>query len=438
VEWLDIGNMIGDVALVGGMRRSSQITFSDLDDEAMRHAKDFPFPKHRAMSNNSAVYSGRPDLISFMREWTALAASGSGERGIFNLAAAMKAGERREASEHLRTNPCGEILLRADLGQFCNLSEVVVRSHDDLGDLQEKTRLAVWLGAMQASLTNFPFIRRSFREISERERLLGVSLTGQLDHPSILSAENLQALKRTAIQECREACAALGIPMSASVTTGKPSGTVSQLVNCASGAHPRYARHYLRRYRVGADDPIFHLMRAEGVPFVPEVGQRPEDVETRRAELVARGHAPQEAARFIKPWAEAEVTTWVVEFPEAAPEGAVTRDEVSAIDQLEWYLKLRQNWCEHNQSMTVYVRDDEWLRVGDWVYRNFDQLIGVSFLPYDGGRYELAPYQEITAEEYRRRVAARPAIDFSRIGKYEREGIGADSYACAGDSCELK
>lgn len=440
IEWLDVGNMIGDVVLLGGARRSSQITFSDLDDEAMRHAKDWPFPKHRAMSNNSAVYDGTPSQLTFLREWTSLATSGSGERGIFNLAAARTASARREVSDDLRTNPCGEILLRADSGQFCNLTEVVVRAGDVLVDLEEKTKIACWLGAIQACLTDFPFIRPSFREACERERLLGVSLTGQMDNPGVLSVENLRRLKAIALAETATACSTLGIPMSAAVTAGKPSGTVSQLVDCASGAHPRYAPYYIRRYRISGSDPLFHLMRAQGVTFSPENGQGPADVARRRAELVAQGHSAEGAAAFVEDWREADVDTWVAEFPEKAPDGAITRDDVSAIDQLEHYLKLKQAWCEHNQSMTVYVREDEWLKVGTWVHEHFDQIVGITFLPHDGGNYQQAPYQAIDRAEYEARKARFPALDYARIGPYEEQGdlgVAGASYACHGDSCEL-
>ncbi len=439
IEWLDLGNMIGDVVLLGGARRSSQITFSDLDDDEMRHAKDWPFPKHRAMSNNSAVYDGKPTQRMFLREWSALAMSGSGERGIFNLEAARQASSRRESSEHLRTNPCGEILLRVDSGQFCNLTEVVVRAGDQLPDLEEKVKVASWLGAMQACLTDFPFIRPSFREACERERLLGISLTGQMDNPTVLTAENLTSMRNAAITETREACGALGISMSVAVTAGKPSGTVSQLVDCASGAHARHAAHYIRRYRISGDDPLFHMMRAQGVAFTPENGQGPADVAKRRAEAIAQGHSSDGAAALIKDWKSDDVTTWVVEFPEKAPAGAITRDDLSAVDQLEHYLKLKQNWCEHNQSMTVYVRENEWLRIGEWVHEHFDQIVGITFLPYDGGTYEQAPYEAIDAAEYARRKAAFPAIDFRAIGPYEdgEAALGVASYSCHGDSCEL-
>jgi len=413
VEWLDVGNMCGLVTEVGGIRRAAEISFSDLESYAMRHAKDFPIAEQRRQSNNSAVYHGKPDMITFMREWTALAASGSGERGIFNLEAAQKACPRRESSAFFRTNPCGEINLRVDTGEFCNLSEVIVRSTDTFASLQEKVKSAVWLGAMQACLTDFPFLRSSFKEMCEKERLLGVSLTGIMDNPKLMTNDRLEDLREVAIRECRKACKALGINMSTAITTGKPSGTVSQLVNCASGGHPRYDKYYIRRYRISATDPLYRMMKAQGVKFVPEVGQGPE---------------PE------------NVMAWVVEFPEAAPVRALTRHDVSAIEQLGWYLKLKKHWCEHNQSMTVYVKENEWLQVASWVYDHFDDISGVSFLPFDGGKYELAPYESITKEEYEKRFLELPAIDYSQLAKYENDDntTGASTPACSGNVCELR
>ncbi len=439
IEWLDIGNMIGEVVVVGGVRRASEITFSDLDDEAIRHAKDFPIPPHRYMSNNSAVYNGKPDLITFMKEWTALAASGSGERGIFNLKAAMQASDRRKPSEHFRTNPCGEINLRADMGEFCNLSEVVIRSKDTFLTLAEKVKSAVWLGAMQACLTDFPFIRPSFSKICEEERLLGVSLTGQMDNYKLLTSDRLADLKEIAIKECRQACKALGINMSAAITTGKPSGTVSQLVNCASGAHPRFAKYYIRRYRISATDPLYKMMKAQGVPFLPENGQGPEDVEIARKAMVAKGRSPSEAKILIPDWSEDQVLTWVVSFPECAPAKALTRHDVTAIEQLEWYLNIKNNWTEHNQSITVYVRDDEWLKVGSWVYDHFDDISGISFLPYDGGEYKQAPYEELTMNEWTALNQSFPKIDYSQLSQFEQDDFttGAQLYACSSGNCEL-
>jgi len=439
IEWLDIGNMIGEVVVVGGVRRSSEITFSDLGDEEMRDAKVWPFPQHRAMSNNSVCYKEKPNIFQFMTEWSALAASGTGERGIFNLEAAMNASPRRKKNPHLRTNPCGEINLDVLTGEFCNLTEVVVRAGDTWDILCDKVKAAVWMGAMQSCLTDFPYLRPSWKQKCEEERLLGVSLTGQMDNPKLMTEEKLEMLRGYAVKVCKKACKALGINMSVAITTGKPSGTVSQLVNCASGAHPRFAKHYLRRVRIDAKDPLFHMMRAQGVPFTPENGQRQEDVERKRQELVGSGKTWEEACVIVPDWKEENVMMWVVAFPEAAPRGAITRHDVSAIEQLEWYLKVKKNWCEHNQSITVYVRDEEWLKVGSWVFEHWNDISGISFLPYDGGKYEQAPYEEIDEALYKVLVKDFPKIDYTQLSKFENDDntSGAKSYACSGDKCEI-
>jgi ribonucleoside-triphosphate reductase len=467
LEWLDIGNMVGDAVVVGGVRRASEISFSDLDDDAIRFAKDFTrgvIPRHREMSNNSVAYRVRPDMITFMREWTALAASGSGERGIFNIQAAMNACERRakmdpaflakygyktweDLAVFLRTNPCGEIFLIAILGEFCNLSEVVVRAKDTLLSLIQKVKTAVWLGAMQACLTEFPFLRPSFADVCREERLLGVSLTGQMDNIAVLTEDNLRTLKQVAIAEARKASKALGINMPAAITTGKPSGTVSQLVDAASGAHPRYAKFYLRRYRISATDPLFRMMKDQGVEFVPENDQGPESIGRRREELIATrkqaGFAPltlEELKVLVPDWDPDQVQTWVVAFPIKAPEGAVTRSDVTAVQQLEWYLRVKKAWCEHNQSMSVYVRDEEWLAVGSWVYEHFDEIGGISFFPYDSGGYSLAPYEELTEEQWKTADAAFPRIDYTQLGRYEEDDntTGAQQLACsAAGGCDL-
>jgi ribonucleoside-triphosphate reductase len=440
VEWLDIGNKIAEVVVVGGVRRSSEITFSDLDDVAMRSAKDFSqgaVPLHRYMSNNSAVYNGRPDLATFLTEWVALAKSGSGERGIFNAATALDYAPRRSPAL-LRSNPCGEILLRDS--QFCNLSEVVVRKNDTFATLSDKVKSAVWLGAMQSCLTNFPYLRADFAKNCEEERLLGVSLTGQMDNPKLLTAERLEDLRDVAIAEARKACKALEINMSVAITTGKPSGTVSQLVDAASGCHPRFAKHYIRRVRISSSDPLCKLLRSQNVPMDPEVGQGPERVNKRRQELLALGRDADEAKILVPDWdGESLVDTWVIPFPEKAPTGATLRDDMTALDQLEWYKKVRTSWCEHNQSLTVYVRDNEWLDVAVWVWNNFDLVCGVSFLPYDGGHYKLAPYEEISAATYSELKDKFPTIDYSRLSEFEKEDntTGAQSLACTAAGCEI-
>lgn len=438
-EWLDIANVIGDVVVVGGVRRSSEITFSDLNDDLIRNAKTGAFPPHRFNSNNTVAYKAKPDPITFMSEWTALAASGSGERGFFNLAAVQKyLPERRKYTDELRTNPCGEILLRPF--QFCNLSEVVVRANDDFDDLITKVKAAVWLGAMQATYTDFPFIRPEFKKNCEEEALLGVSLTGQMDNPKLMTEEKLEILKKYAVKEARKASAALGINMAAAITTGKPSGTVSQLVDSASGCHPRYSPFYLRRYRISATDPLFKMMRDQGVKFSPENGQGPDEVERRRKELMDKfGRSKLEAKMLIPDWTEDQVNTWVCAFPSKSPKGAITRENVTALEQLEWYLKVKKHWAEHNQSVTVYVKPDEWLEVGAWVYKHFDDIVGVSFLPYDSGNYKQAPYEEITKEQYEKALSEFPKIDYSQLSKYELDDgtTGAQQYACVGGACEL-
>lgn len=440
-EWLDIGNVIGDVVVVGGVRRSSEITFSDLDDDLIRNAKTGVFPQHRHNSNNSALYNSKPDSITFMREWASLAASGRGERGFFNLTAIKNhIPARRKWTDEFRANPCGEILLRPF--EFCNLTEVVVRAKDDFDDLITKVKVAVWLGAMQSTLTDFPYIRPLFKKNCEEERLLGVSLTGQMDNPALMSEEKLEILKKYAIKEAKKASAALGIPMSAAITTGKPSGTVSQLVDAASGAHPRFAPYYLRRYRLAGTDPLFLMMRDQGMVFTPENGQGPESVEERRLELKTRyGRSEEEAKLLVPDWDEKTVNTWVCAFPIKAPKNGLTNKDVGAIDQLEWYLKMRKKWCEHNQSVTVYVKDAEWMKVGAWVYDHFDELVGVSFLPADEGKsaYKQMPYEEITKEQYEVALGKLPAIDYSQLSKYElSDGTqGASELACTSGNCEI-
>lgn len=408
LECHDICCKIAEIVVVGGVRRSSLISFSDLDDELLMTAKNPPIPPHRYMSNNSAIYESKPDSVKFMREWYNLAASGSGERGIYNVSNLEKYAPRRNFKGDERANPCAEILLRPY--EFCNLSEVVVRPSDSFDDLVEKVRVAVWVGAIQSTYTKFKYVRDKWRKNCNEERLLGVSLTGQLDNPKLLTEEKLQILREYAIKTARKASKQLGINLSTAITTGKPSGTVSQLVDCSSGCHPRYSKFYYRRVRISATDPLFHLLRDSGVPYKEEVGQDPKNPDT-----------------------------WVITFPVKAPKNALIRSEIGAIEQLEWYKRIQQNWCEHNQSATIYVRPDEWAEVGAYVYRNFDDIIGVSFLPYDGGHYDLAPYQEITEEEYTRAKKSFPKIDYTKLSEYEKEDntTGAQNLACSSGSCEI-
>ena len=409
LEAHDICNQIAEIVVVGGVRRSSQISLSDLDDKEMRHAKEWPFPIKRAMANNSAIFREKPSAAEFLKEWSSLALSGTGERGIFNLDAAQKrAPSRRYAPLIQGTNPCGEIMLR-DM-EFCNLSEVVVRAEDDLDTLLDKVETATWIGVIQSTFTYFPYLREAWKKNCDVERLLGVSLTGQMDNPSVINSEALKALKSRVLRISRKASKLLGVNVPVATTCVKPSGTVSQLVDSASGVHPRYSEYYIRRYRISSRDPLFKLMRDSGIKASPEVGQ------TKR-----------------------NATTWVLEFPVKSPDGCITRKNVTALDQLKHYKNLQHNWCEHNASMTVYVRDDEWFDVGNWVYQNWEIINGISFLPYDGGKYKLAPYEEIDARTYERLIKKLPRIDYKQLSKYELEDNtqGKAEYACNGDKCEI-
>ena len=409
LEAHDICNQIAEIVVVGGVRRSSQISLSDLTDMEMREAKEWPFPIKRAMANNSAIYREKPSAADFLIEWGALAKSGTGERGIFNLSSAQaKAPSRRYAPLIQGTNPCGEIMLR-DM-QFCNLSEVVVREDDDLDTLLDKVETATWIGVIQSSFTDFPYLRKEWKKNCDVEALLGVSLTGQMDNPSVLTSEALAALKSRVLRISRKASGILGTKMPAATTCVKPSGTVSQLVDSASGVHPRFSQYYIRRYRIAARDPLFNMLKDLGIKANPENGQQ-----------------------------ELDASTWVLEFPVKSPEGCVTRADVSALDQLKHYKNLQHNWCEHNASMTVYVRDDEWFEVGNWVYQNWDIINGVSFLPYSGGKYQLAPYEEIDHRTYERLIKGQPVIDYKQLSQYENQDNtqGKAEYACVGDKCEI-
>jgi len=409
LEAHDICNQIAEIVVVGGVRRSSQISLSDLESDSMRHAKDWPYPIKRAMANNSAIYKEKPSAAEFLKEWGSLALSGTGERGIFNLSAAQsKAPSRRYAPLIQGTNPCGEIMLR-DM-QFCNLTEVVVRPDDDLDSLLDKVECATWLGVIQSTFTSFPYLRKEWKKNCDVERLLGVSLTGQMDNPTLMNSEALKALKSRVLRISRKASSLLGVNMPAATTCVKPSGTVSQLVDSASGVHPRWSDYYIRRYRIAARDPLFKMLKEQGVPCKPENGQ------TKR-----------------------KASTWVLSFPVKAPEGCVKRTDVSALDQLKHYKNLQHNWCEHNASMTVYVRDEEWFEVGNWVYQNWDIINGVSFLPYDSGLYKQAPYEEIDRRTYESFIKKVPLIDYSQLSKYEMEDNtqGKAEYACVGDKCDI-
>ena len=429
IEAHDIMCMVAEIVMVGGFRRASLISFSDVDDPEMRDAKDWSkgnFPSIRYMANNSAVYHGRPNRDVFDREWTSLRNSGSGERGFYN----MQARNILRRKSECRSNPCGEILLRFKRalnpwtgegggGQFCNLTAAVMRPHDTLETMAEKVQVATWLGAIQASYTHFPYLRPAWKELCDEDRLLGVDITGQCDNPALSGdPEAMSYLNAVARSTAIIAADTLGINRPAAITCGKPSGNSSQFVDCASGFHPRYAKHYLRHVRISSKDPLFHLIRDQGVPLFKENGQE---------------NLPDE-----------DVDVWVAQFPVKAPDGAMTRDDETAVEQLNRYLGVMNTWCAdkgHNQSATIYVRDNEWDEVGQWLWDNFDEVTGLSFLNYDesGTKYRLPPYVEITEEEYKDAMSKMPNVDFSALSYYETrdEGEGAMEPACVGGACTL-
>ena len=416
VECHDLVCKIADVVVVGGVRRSALISLSNLSDDRMRVAKSgrwWETEPQRALANNSAAYTERPDMEIFIKEWQALIESKSGERGIFNrVAAKKKAAEfgRRDPNHEFGTNPCGEIVLRS--AGLCNLTEVVIRAGDTLDDLMDKVEVATIMGTFQSTLTNYRYVRNVWKRNAEEERLLGVSMTGIMDHevlskPSDEAARWLTQLREHAVKTNAEWAKKLGINASAAITTVKPSGTVSQLVDSASGIHPRYSRYYVRTVRADKKDPLARLMRAEGFP-VEDCVMKPE-------------------------------TTDVFSFPVKAPDHAVFRNDMSAIQQLEHYLMFKRFWCEHNPSITVYVRDHEWLAVGDWVYNNFDDIGGVSFLPHTDHVYQQAPYTECSEAEYEELASRMPTVDWSKLREFEREDTttGTRELACSAGACEI-
>ena len=417
IECHDIMCKIGEVVVVGGVRRSAMISLSNLSDDRMRHAKSGAWWENdpqRALANNSVSYTEKPDAISFMREWMSLVESGSGERGIFNREAAKKqAGkfDRRDPDWDFGTNPCSEIILRPY--QFCNLTEVVVRATDTIEDLERKIRIATILGTVQSAYTKFPYLRKVWQRNTEEERLLGVSLTGIMDN-RLLTTKN-KGLDKT-LEHLREISVAvndswadrLGIPKSAAITCVKPSGTVSQLVDSASGIHPRHSNYYIRTVRGDNKDPLTTFMKEQGIPNEPDV---------------------------MKPDA-----TTVFSFPIKAPNGAIVTEDLSAIEQLETWLIYQRHWCEHKPSITVNVRKDEWLSVGAFVHEHFDEMSGVSFLPYNEHTYQQAPYQEIGQHDYKTLLGLMPkAIDWAKLSEYEKEDTTSSSqtFACTGDVCEI-
>lgn len=434
LECLDILNKIAEIVVVGGVRRSSQICLSDLEDQEVAKAKCWPFPLHRSMSNNSAAYHEKPGAIKLMQEWSILAESGSGERGIINLDGAKKMSpDRRDASKICGVNPCGEILLRNC--EFCNLSEVVIRSEDDLDDVLQKIETAVWLGAIQSTFTKFPYLNRRWKRNCEEERLLGVSMTGQMDNPGLFTNDAINAMAKKTLKVAIKAAKILGINVPTAITCVKPSGTVSQLVNSSSGLHARYSKFFLRSYRIASMDPLFKMLRDQGVKMNPENGQREKD--WKKAQQGDLNACP--IYEKGKRWSGDRVNTWVIAFPVKAPEKSVTRNDMTALQQLDYYKKIQKYWCEHNASCTVYVEENEWIEVMHWVYKNWKYVTGLSFLPKDGGKYEQAPYEEISEEEYERLAAVFPQIDYSQLSKYEMEDNtqGGRELSCTGDRCEI-
>ena len=417
IECHDIMCKIGEVVVVGGVRRSAMISLSNLSDDRMRHAKSGSWwdnNPHRALANNSVSYSEKPDSLSFMREWMALVESGSGERGIFNREAAKKQAAkngRRDPNHEFGTNPCSEIILRS--GQVCNLTECVVRATDDIESLEKKVRIATILGTIQSTYTKFPYLRKMWQRNTEEERLLGVSITGIMDNP-LLTTKNaglektLEHLKSIAVATNAEWAERLGIPVSTAITCVKPSGTVSQLVNSASGIHARHSPYYIRTVRGDNKDPLTQFMIDQGIPNAPDV---------------------------MKP----DQTT-VFSFPQKAPDGAVCTKDTTAIEQLEMWLMYQRHWCEHKPSVTINVRSDEWFEVGAFVYKHFDEMSGVSFLPFNEHTYQQAPYQDCGKSDYKELLSLMPKkINWEDLSDYEKEDntAGSQTLACSGDSCEI-
>ena len=417
IECHDLMCKIGEVVVVGGVRRSALISLSNLGDDQMRHAKSGQWWENegqRALANNSVAFKGKPEMGTFMREWTSLYESKSGERGIFNRQAAkVKALEngRRDAEHYFGCNPCSEIILRPY--QFCNLTEVVARVTDTVDTLKEKVRMATILGTFQSTLTDFKYLRKIWKSNTEEERLLGVSLTGILDCPVLNNTyyelgDVLEQLRHVAVETNKKIAKDLGIPQSTAITCIKPSGTVSQLVDSASGIHARHSDYYVRTVRGDNKDPLTQFMKDSGIPSEPDV---------------------------MKP-----DSTTVFSFPMKSPSGAMTRTEMTAIQQLEFWLLYQRHWCEHKPSVTISVKEDEWMDVGAWVYKNFDEVSGISFLPFSDHTYAQAPYQDITGEEYEQAYRKMPdSIDWSKLADYEKEDTtsGGRELACTADACEM-
>lgn len=413
----DIICKIGECVVSGGVRRSALISLSDLDDTEMRDSKIGQFwisEGQRMLANNSAVYNTKPTETEFLKEWIALMESGTGERGIFNRGSLYSTlPERRiklskEAIEEMGTNPCGEIILRSK--QFCNLSEVVARAEDKEEDLMRKIRIATILGTYQSTLTKFEYLSKEWKENCQAERLLGVSVTGQWDSKLARKPEILEKLKKEAIKINKIYAKRFGVNESTSITCVKPSGTVSQTVDCASGMHPRHAPFYIRRIRISATDAMFKMLKDQGIPYYPEVGQTYENA-----------------------------TTFVLEFPMKSPKGAICKDDITALEQLEHWKVVKMHFTEHNPSVTISVGENEWIKVAHWLYQNWEIIGGLSFLPRSNHVYQLAPYEEITEEKYNELESKMPEIDFSKIIIYEKkdETEVKKELACVSGVCDI-
>jgi ribonucleoside-diphosphate reductase alpha chain len=417
LECHDLMCMVADVVVVGGVRRSAMISLSDLGSEPMAKAKSGSWwdgHVYRQLANNSAVYNGKPEVGEFLKEWKSLYDSKSGERGIFNRDASRRIVEKlgkRDPNYDFGTNPCSEIILRPF--QFCNLTEVVVRAEDTADSLRRKVRLATILGTIQSTFTDFRYLRKIWQKNTEEERLLGVSLTGIADNKELFKwgwasgRSILSELKQLANEVNAEWAERLGIPKSAAITCVKPSGTVSQLVNSASGIHPRWSKYYLRTVRNDVKDPISQFLVDAGVPHEQD---------------------------------KRNPSALVFSFPQQAPRNSILRNEVSAVDFLDIWKEFQENWCEHKPSVTISVAEDEWLPVASWVYENFDIVSGVSFLPFDPTEYPQAPYQTLTKEQYNEWVQKMPqSIDWTRLSEYEVEDhtTGSQELACTGGMCEV-
>ena len=412
----DIICQIGMIVVAGGVRRSALISLSELEDTEMRDAKKGQFyltEGQRSMANNSAVYNSKPSAEEFLNEWTSLVKSKSGERGIFNRDGLEKQlPARRWAAikdeKQIGLNPCGEIYLRSR--QFCNLTSIVIRPKDTVATLKKKMELATLLGTYQSTLTNFGYLSKKWKDNCEAERLLGVSLTGYYDNTTIRNDKVLDTLRLDAIETNKKYAKRFGINQSTAITCVKPHGNSGQLLGVGSGMHPWYAPYFIRRVRISHTDTLLKMARDQGVPCLPEVGQ-----------------------------SESTATTFVLEFPVKAPEGAVFKDEVKALDLMKEWKRLKEHFVEHNPSATIYVGPDEWLSVGNFVYENWDWIGGLSFLPRSDHVYQLAPYQEITKEEYDKRTKAIGKIDFSKLSQYEAvdNTIGAKEFACVSGVCEI-